>query len=432
MISAKHLEAVIVVLVLIVFSGALFPVIVAGDLPDNAVLPDGPRSILGEVTTLTYAIMACLVIARPGEVLGVFVRHAGLSALVLLALASSLWSIDPSISLRKAVGFGISTAFGAYLGSQLPLDRLLRLIVVAIGLCLVLSLIFILIAPGLGIMGYWNAGDWRGVFLHKNGLGQYATLNLVAILALYPIERRYRWLLLADAALSVVLLVGSGSRTAFLVGAVLFGVFVLIRTVRRSPGLIVPCLPLVIGAALLLALNIDPLLGLLGRDLTFSGRVELWNALWDMIRLHWVLGYGFQAFWVSPDGPILDLWSRLTWQAPNAHNGFLDIWLGLGIGGLITFLAVFGQAFAIGWVRLGQMSRPAAYWIVGYLSYFLLYGFDEINYLQPNGSCWILFVATTVLALRVSVAARMEKRQPVRKLALKSPARVPIGSSSVR
>lgn len=400
MTPSRRLEDGAIILVLASFSGVLFPVIVAGDLPDGAVLPAWSQNILTNISALTYLIIFCILLARAKGLGHNLLKHYGLLALAFLVVASTLWSIDPSTTFRRAVGFGMSTVFGIYLGSQVDLQRLLSIVAWAMGICMLASAIFLVAVPDLGVMTYPHAGEWRGAFIHKNGLGQYATLNLLVLLALLTSSRQNKWLLVADAAFTLLLFLGSQSRTAFLVGFVLLAVLALVITVRRFPNLLIPFLPIVLGAGLLLAFNFEEALALFGRDLRFSGRLQLWNILWEMIETHWVLGYGFQAFWVAPNGPVLDLWSRLTWQPPNAHSGFLDIWLGVGIAGLAIFLAVFASAFARGWLSLRQISLRAGYWCVGYLTFFLLYGLDEINFLQPNGTCWILFVATVVLLNR--------------------------------
>jgi O-antigen ligase len=100
-----------------------------------------------------------------------------------------------------------------------------------------------------------------------------------------------------------------------------------------------------LGAALLGAIlvlsNLDLFFGLFHRDATLTGRVGLWSHLLDVaFRRPW-LGHGFGALWTfeSFREQIQELagWSA---QPLIADNGLLDIFLHLGILGVLLLVAV--------------------------------------------------------------------------------------------
>jgi len=84
----------------------------------------------------------------------------------------------------------------------------------------------------------------------------------------------------------------------------------------------------------------------LGRQSNLSGRTEIWTALIS-VAPNPTLGAGFESFWTSP--AVKDFWRSLPnyWHPETlneAHNGYLEIYLNLGLVGvcLIAFVLISG------------------------------------------------------------------------------------------
>ncbi|MFO1059745.1 MAG: O-antigen ligase family protein [Dongiaceae bacterium] len=393
--------------VLLALTNAVLPVMLTGDLPEDALLPDTARAILARAWLPVYAAILLLLARHPTASLGGLLRQRLLLALPLLAMLSALWSLDPATSLRRGLLLGLSTLLGVHLGQALPPAGLLRLLAWALGIALLLSLAFAVAAPAWGIMGFTHEGEWRGIWVHKNLLAAYATLDLLAAGILLGAVRRGRWLLRASLLLAAGLLVMSGAKTPIFVVLCLAGLLQLAWLRRRQPLLVLPALALLLLAAVLVYANADLLLELVGRDATLSSRTPLWAGLWGLIGERWLLGYGFEAFWTTQSGPVAGLWESIGWQPPNAHNGLLDLWIGLGLAGVLLFAGTIAVALATAARRLPRMGRLQAYWLVGFLGFFLLFGLDEMNFVQTNSLCWVLWVATlTQLRAATAPAAR--------------------------
>ena len=41
----------------------------------------------------------------------------------------------------------------------------------------------------------------------------------------------------------------------------------------------------------------------LGKDITLAGRTHIWSMCWPYIKDAFLLGYGYNAFWLAPSGP---------------------------------------------------------------------------------------------------------------------------------
>ena len=75
-----------------------------------------------------------------------------------------------------------------------------------------------------------------------------------------------------------------------------------------------------------------------GKDATFTGRTKIWNvAINALDGEHFFLGYGYNAFWFSPESRSLNQY-LVGFKNYNTHNGYLEIMLSVGALGLILFL----------------------------------------------------------------------------------------------
>ena len=67
-----------------------------------------------------------------------------------------------------------------------------------------------------------------------------------------------------------------------------------------------------------------------GRDATLSGRIPMWKDLIELGKEDFVLGSGYESYWISHHREI---WAKWTFLPINAHNGFVEVlstWVSLG------------------------------------------------------------------------------------------------------
>jgi len=403
------LEESFAVLMLIYLSSGLTGFL-SGDSQFNVWrVEDNP--LLLAIQTVMYVVVFAFVILHWRKFVSALHAGAWVLALALLALVSTLWSSDPEFTFRRSLVVVATTIFGIYFGSRYQLSRQIRLLGCALLLLAAFSTACALLLPQYGIDNQFHRGDWQGVFGQKNLLGKAMLVGMVALWSAKGVLPRIVRIVGLPLCASVMLM--SGSRAALLVLAGLLPLAACFRILRARPTTLVPLiiglLATAAGAAFLAARNSSLLLAALGRDITLTRRTEIWSAVWTAISRHMALGYGFSGFWAGLHGESVRVAARLGFVARHAHNGFLDLWLELGIVGLLLFLIGYLQVAGDG-IKLVRMSRDRlAAWPLLYLAFMLLYDLAEGPILRQNNLYWALYVAVVVAS-----AAAVRRSQTVR------------------
>ncbi len=342
--------------------------------------------------------IVCLLAAGRRELL----RNVGAlgcaMALPCWAVLSAAWSQEPLLTMRRAIPFALSTAFGVLLAVRWRDSRILSLLLGALALLSLWSAVLALCFPAIGHdASSGHGGDWQGVFTQKNACGRAMVFAVAAVLAAGRVSLP-RVLLFLLFSLELVL---SGSRGAWLLGAAVLSLLLLFRasclldrstrslflsTVAVTGGLIIT-----VGTA-----EFAELAAMLGRDPTLTGRTAIWHEVWLAILRHPVLGYGFSAFWRGAQGASWSVVVALRFVLFHAHDGFLEIWLELGVCGLLVFVFTFCRAAYLLWPELRAGNYGRAAWPLAILFLVAAYDFDENTLLAFNGLFFVLYAAVLV------------------------------------
>ncbi len=296
---------------------------------------------------ITFAGVLFLLARRQELVARIAAQSHLVLLLCLFAALSGAWSDSLGLTIKRAGVHLNSVLLALYIAARLDFAKALALVAQSIAISAGASLFAGLFLRPVGIMhSIGLEGRWRGVFPHKNPFSQAMAIG--AILELYGLDRGPRRLghvLMFLLEVGLVVLANSATVLILLVFA---GAAYLAHAVSRPKGLIGRAFwiatPLVLGTAVVTAL-IDPSLVKLvsGRDASLTGRAQLWRGVEHAISLRPLLGYGYQAFWDSADPLAVEIWNEIGWNAPNAHNSFLEVLLGLGAAGAFLAILVVAQ-----------------------------------------------------------------------------------------
>src|SRR5437016_5866016 len=81
------------------------------------------------------------------------------------------------------------------------------------------------------------------------------------------------------------------------------------------------------------------------------------------------------------------------WDVPSAHNGYLEIWLDLGICGLAAFFLGFARHFRKAVQCFVREGLWEAAWPLLFLIFLFFVNLAQSALLSPNYVLWILYVA---------------------------------------
>jgi O-antigen ligase len=137
-----------------------------------------------------------------------------------------------------------------------------------------------------------------------------------------------------------------------------------------------------------------------GRDMTLTDRTLLWTDIIDNAAKSPIVGVGMGAFWVGEIGydlyPLPN-WSHKTpgWRPDGGHNGFLDVYVELGVIGLLLFIAVIGAGFG---GALDDLERNFSFGClrITFLLAVLLNNVAETSFLKGTHDLWFLLLLVAI------------------------------------
>lgn len=198
---------------------------------------------------------------------------------------------------------------------------------------------------------YWvrgnlfNSGRIQGIVGNAHTLAMMCLFALIVFGVLYAARVRRRAMLIAWAVVALVLLVKAASATVYLSVAVVLAVLAAAfiaraasRPAQRRAVYLGFGVVAVLGLTTVVVLR-EQLLNLLGKGSDLTGRIEIWQSVWERAVERPVFGNGFSSPWVPWDAAF-DGWivnHGLT--VFHAHNMWLDVFLQLGAVG-VAIMAV--------------------------------------------------------------------------------------------
>jgi O-antigen ligase len=329
----------------------------------------GYEAVVGLPTQLNYPVvglgLGALVIARRDAARRVPIN--GFFVLMLIWIAASLtWSYNPDLTklmVRTEIPMTIAAVGCAAL---LPLERFVRALLRSMYAVTALT-IAATIAFSSSRAHFSEGVDylpgWHGLFPHKTTMSSYLIIMLATVLAFEKNPRIRRWC----PVLVTVMIVGARSSTGLSALMAMGGVWFWLKRYGRQSRLHRPAfvllsiLTFLIGIAAFVVL-LPVIVNLYGKDLTFTGRTQIWSAALWAIRQRWTMGYGRGGVW-NRIGlfPTWQLAQRIGFIAGHAHNAYLELLLETGLVGLGLTMANWITTFRATWSRL--VSRPSvAHW----------------------------------------------------------------------
>jgi exopolysaccharide production protein ExoQ len=299
---------------------------------------------------LFLAPWAWIVLRQPGDIIRSIITNWPIIALPTWALLSVIWSDYPSGSLKSGAELLATVTIGIWAGHCIKPRILTSALLSALMLTAVLGIV--LATKDRGINGYIDG--LVGLFGSKNYFALYAScllLTTVAVVLDNAQPPRLRVVGFVGALLAQSLLVSAHSLDALVSSyAALAFVSILWLTRRLAPTPRLAVLVVVILILFLIPLlgsiefSFADLLGYFGKNVTLTGRTQLWDNAQIAIAERPLLGVGYEAYWVAGNWRAEQLWMFAGLHGTTGyhfHNTYLQVMVDLGYIGLLLLLIPF-------------------------------------------------------------------------------------------
>jgi len=323
------------------------------------------------VIAIVLSVIGVLLLVRSRDSWRISRLPYPLLAFLALATVSVAWSFYPGATLLGLFVTYLTVIIGLTLAVILSwhdvllvLGRTLRII---IGLSLLFELVVSVIlrspllpfwpSPGIDYSNlpdkipkllFWSrnelfvdGGKIQGIVGNSSLLGFVALLALIVFaiqLAGKTVTRTTGVLSVAVAALVIYLTRSATITIALVVLAAVVIAVLLLRRFETHRGRVWAGILVVVaaGAAVMVAFPTQ-LLAAVGKSPDLTNRLDIWTSVITLAQQRPVFGWGWVSYWAPWVAPFDTLASNNGVRQLHAHNAWLDMWLQLGIVGLVVF-----------------------------------------------------------------------------------------------
>ena len=348
---------------------------------------------------------------------------------------SVLWSDDSFVSLKRWIkDVGNIVMVLIVLTETKPTEAIKTLLLRCAILMVPFSIVLTKYVPDLG--RYYNrwtgeATD-RGVATDKNMLGATILVCVIGLLwsliELRPLQKASRnWKKISAQA---ILLVGGlwmlgKTRSSTSLACAILAVLILfgsrMKAVREKVvKRIVPAMILILCFGLLFS---ETLVASFGRDMTFTGRTEIWKRCLAM-DINPILGVGYYSFWsgARPEKVSEGFFYKLN----EAHNGYIETYLNSGILGVILLgvVIIFGLKRTSEEVVSGRNYGAVR---LSLLVATMIYNFTEASFNRMSPIWFVLLLAVVSYPSLSKAPAKSRVPLNPKKIPANPPNSIPLG-----
>jgi O-antigen ligase len=336
-----------------------------------------------------------------------FARNLALMGFLAFALISVAWSDYPFVAFKRWFrDLGNYLMILVVLSDPLPMQAI-RTLLRRLGYLLIpLSIVLIKYYPEIGkAYSEWTGkAYYSGVATDKNMLGVLCLLTGVfffwEMLTQWTDQRqqRKRWTIFVSIVfiymtLWILNLADSATSGVCLAVGCLVIAAAHIKWVKRHPNFLRVIIPMGFCAYLVLAFGLDMMGDMaesVGRDPTLTDRTLIWQTVLNL-HTNALVGTGYESFWLGPR--LLKVW-QAAGHINEAHDGYLEVYLNLGLIGLSLMAAFLISSYLTIGRRLKQ-SSPLASYSLAMWTVLLFYNVTEAA--LKSHLMWVVFLLGAIV-----------------------------------
>lgn len=364
----------------------------------------GGSALPSAVFLLLGALLSTRLIGNWNLVLEGARREWLIPFIVAVAFTSLMWSPDAVQTFRRFGAFGIATLVGYYLVVRYELARINRMMAYVLILATILNYVWVFGFPQFGVDPTADA-NWTGITSNRNVLGRLSVLSALVFSVAYREHKSMRLLYLLFLFLQFPLVFGTGSKTSlasFLITPVFLIIYQAFRAKKTLYGAV--AVSLFGGASFGIAVataSLGQITRALDRDVTLTGRTILWEDLIKQGSTRPITGFGWEAYWGGWFSPSHETWIRHDWLPPTAHNVFLDMFLSIGLLGLIPLVILVARGIIRASRHVRYVDGAIGLWPLGFFSMLMMISITESG-VAGRTIFWPLLVVASVHGARLS------------------------------
>jgi O-antigen ligase len=355
-------------------------------------------------------LMALSYLARQEEIAWRSLLPISLLGFLVWSLASLVWSSYKWATLGGlgyVLAFTLIALFVAISRDTIQIVRafgdVLRVVLgLSLGVEVFSGILIDRPLPFLGVHGALGTlGPISGIEPSRDQLGLVALIGAISFATEYrtrSVPRLTSVLSLVLAGLCVVLTQSPViAFAAVLVGVAALAIYGLrrVRAERRRFWQLVVLGLAIVGFGLIGVFR-GLIITLFNATGTLDYRIDLWRQVINLIGVNPLQGWGWIGAWRTSIFPFSALSATPARPADSALNAFLDVWLQLGVIGVILFIGMIGLAFTRSWLLAGSRRSVVYAWPAATLVALILVSLAESSILFEFG--WMTFVVCCVKA----------------------------------
>lgn len=340
------------------------------------------------------------------------------------------WTIIAGVSLYvtpfkgdemvTCVRFLVTILFSQWILLNYSSEKLVKIAFQAQTMIVISIALYILVAPVSAFRGPQNTMiALRGIFHSKNGCGGEMSFGLIISYLFYlfhpAMKKKEKHRVMAVIGVEVLFLLLSKSTGPLMVTAI--SLFYLYRYSRKRFSL---SSVFILGSsgfilfALVFIQVMAPLLAAIGKTVTLTGRTDIWRqVIVVMTSTHTWTGFGFGMFWRDESAYSLfhagfDPFSWAANMTAGAHNTIFEMWLNVGLIGIIAFMYVFAACLKGSSRYLNRNEWKLA---SVYIIYFTVFGFTERGLMVYDYRTLFLFICLGMTAVKVKKMKALRRKQ---------------------
>ena len=221
-----------------------------------------------------------------------------------------------------------------------------------------ISILIIIYFPKIGIEYYTDteAVNYKGVTYDKNQLAQICAISIIFFIYNIITMRRIKKtpndkkeILIQVLFLILTIYLFSILDSATSLGALFISIIIFIALGFKVLKKYIKHFEIFIFAALIIGFILQDSFNIIGmfaasqgRNLTFTDRTFIWKSLLSF-NINPMIGVGYGSFWLG--NRLLTLWGMLGYEPSQSHNGYLNVYLELGVVGLCLLIGVIYFTF---------------------------------------------------------------------------------------